>query len=75
MKEGVILLERDEPIQSANIHNYELNYERMEFKEDDVVLTVKKGMCFGIDGILIRRDDFKKMTTYTEQLHGYEENK
>lgn len=54
VKEGVVLLERSGQLQSKVFQDYELHYERSELSSSETTLVVKKGMVFGIDGILLK---------------------
>jgi hypothetical protein len=43
-------------VQTENpiIKDYELHYEKNEITDKDAILVVRKGMAFGIDGIIIK---------------------
>lgn len=36
------------------VEGYERHYEKTEVNEKDVILVVRKGMVFGIDGVIIK---------------------
>ncbi len=52
VKEGVVLLERSTKVTEI-LRNYESHYERSEISPSEATLVVKKGMVFGVDGILL----------------------
>lgn len=54
VKEGVVLLERNTAPNNPILNEYEGHYEKEEASEEEVTLIVKKGMVFGVDGILIK---------------------
>jgi CRP-like cAMP-binding protein len=57
VKEGVILLERSVKLSTDTLKEYETHYERSVVSENEATLIVKKGMVFGIDGILLKDED------------------
>ena len=49
-----MLLERFGKVGNAIIREYEKHYESTHLNEEESLLIVRKGMIFGVDGILIR---------------------
>ena len=54
VKEGIVLLERNNKLMNPVVADYEQHYEKNEISEKDTILVVRKGMAFGIDGIIIK---------------------
>ncbi len=54
VKEGIVLLERNNKLMNPVVEDYEQHYEKNEISEKDTILVVRKGMAFGIDGIIIK---------------------
>ena len=53
VKEGIVLLERTHALRNKVVADYELHYEKTHSHEEEATLIVKKGMVFGIDGVLL----------------------
>lgn len=66
VKEGIVLLERSQALNNGLIGEYESHYEKNDISESEATLIVKKGMVFGLDGILLKEIDLPKTTPVRE---------
>ena len=57
VKEGIVLLERLGKAGNEVIKDYEKHYESTYLSDEEGLLIVRKGMIFGVDGILIKEKE------------------